>query len=279
MFDLEGIRRKAEEANPINPGDYEKDGLIYCCKCHTPKQCRCELPWRTFIAPCMCKCESEKYEREQEAKAEAERLDKIKNLRINGIHDKDVREMTFAVDDGRDAKKIDLARRYVAKWDKLYKENVGLLFYGNTGNGKTFVAACIANALIDRKVPVLMTSFSKIIKQITGLRADEKIGYLDSINHYDLLILDDLGAERESQYAMEIVYDVVDSRYKAGKPMIVTTNATMAQMKNPENMDHQRIYSRVLEMCMQIHFEGEDRRKDRAKDKLEIAKSILLSSD
>ena len=279
MFDLEGIRQKAEKAIPRNPGDYEKDGLLYCCKCHTPKQCRCNLPWRSFIAPCMCKCEAEKYKKEREAEAEAERLDKIKNLRINGINDKSVREMTFAVDDGRDAKKTDLARRYVEKWDKLYRENVGLLFYGNTGNGKTFIAACIANALIDRKVPVLMTSFSKIINQITGVYAEDRIEYLNSINRYDLLILDDLGTERDSKYSMELVYEVVDSRYKAGKPMIVTTNLTMAEMKDPMNIEHKRIYSRILEMCMQIHFEGEDRRKDRAKDKLEKARNILLSSD
>ena len=279
MFDLEGIRRVAEIANPRNPGDYEKDGLLYCHKCNTPKQCRCELPWRTFIAPCMCKCETEKYNREREETAEAERMDAIKNLRINGINDASIREMTFSADDRRDEKKSDLARRYVSKWSQLYKENVGLLFYGNTGNGKTFTAACIANALIDKKVPVLMTSFSKIIKQITGMRAEDKIEYINSINRYDLLILDDLGAERESQYALEIVYDVVDSRYKSGKPMIITTNLTMAEMKNPISMDYQRIYDRILEMCMQIHFEGESRRKDKAKEKLAKARNILLSSD
>jgi DNA replication protein DnaC len=279
VFDLEGIRRIAEIANPRNPGDYEKDGLLYCHKCNTPKQCRCVLPWKTFIAPCMCQCETEKYNQEKEEKAEAERLDAIKNLRVNGINDTSVRSMTFDVDDRRDAKKSDLARRYVSKWNQLYRENVGLLFYGNTGNGKTFTAACIANALIDMKVPVLMTSFSKIIKQITGMRAEDKIEYLSSINRYDLLILDDLGAERESQYALEIVYDVVDSRYKSGKPMIVTTNLTMAEMKNPISMDYQRIYDRILEMCMQIHFDGESRRKDKAKDKLAKARDILLSSD
>lgn len=279
MVDLEWVRLKAEEANPINPGDYEKDGLMYCGKCHTPKQCRCELPWRSFIAPCMCKCETEKYNREKEAEAEAERLDKIKNLRINGINDREVQEMTFDADDGRDAKKSDLAKRYVEKWQKLYRENVGLIFYGNTGNGKTFFAACIANALIDKGVPVLMTSFSKIINQITGIYAEDRIEYLQSINQYDLLILDDLGTERDSKYSMELVYEVVDSRYKSGKPLIVTTNLTMAELKNPDNMDHQRIYSRILEMCMQIHFDGEDRRKDRAKDKLERARNILLSSD
>lgn len=279
MVDLEWVRLKAEEANPIKPGDYEKDGLMYCGKCHTPKQCRCELPWRSFIAPCMCKCETEKYNREKEAEAEAERLDKIKNLRINGINDREIMGMTFDADDGRDAKKTDLAKRYVEKWQKLYRENVGLIFYGNTGNGKTFFAACIANALIDKGVPVLMTSFSKIINQITGIYAEDRIEYLQSINKYDLLILDDLGTERDSKYSMELVYEVVDSRYKAGKPLIVTTNLTMAELKNPDNMDHQRIYSRILEMCMQIHFDGEDRRKDKARDKLERARNILLSSD
>ena len=182
MFDLSVIKRAADAANPRRPGDYEKDGLLYCGKCHTRKQFKCNLPGQSFIAGCMCKCETEKYNREREERAEAERLDAIKHLRINGINDSSVREMTFAVDDRRDAKKSDLARRYVSKWNQLYKENVGLLFYGNTGNGKTFTAACIANALIDMKVPVLMTSFSKIIKQITGMRAEDKIEYINSID-------------------------------------------------------------------------------------------------
>lgn len=279
MFDLEGIRRAAEIANPRNPGDYEKGGLLYCGKCHTPKQCNCVLPWKTFIAPCMCKCETEKYNREKEATAEAERADRIKNLRINGINDTDVRGMTFEADDGRDAKKTDLAKRYVAKWNELYRENIGLLFHGDTGNGKTFIAACIANALIDRGVPVLMTSFSKIINQLSGMYSEDKIEYLNSINRYDLLILDDLGVERNTGFALELMYSIVDSRYKAQKPMIVTSNLTMAEMKNPPNMDYKRIYSRVLEMCQPIHFDGEDGRVAKAKEKLAKARSILLSSD
>lgn len=279
MFDLSVIKRAADAANPRKPGDYEKDGLLYCGKCHTRKQFRCELPGQSFVAGCMCRCETEKYNREKEAAAETERLDRIKSLRISGINDTTARGMTFEVDDGRDEKKSDLARRYVTKWQRLYRENVGLLFHGNTGNGKTFFAACIANALVDVGIPVLMTSFSKIINQITGMYAEDRIEYLKSINQYDLLILDDLGTERDSKFSMELVYEVVDSRYKAGKPLIVTTNLTMAELKNPENMEHKRIYSRILEMCMQIHFDGKDRREDRAKDKLARARDILLSSD
>lgn len=279
MVDFDKLKKIADAANPRMPGDYEKDGLLYCGKCNTPKQSVVKLPWTTFTAGCMCKCESERYNREQAAMQEDERLRRINNLRINGINDRSIDGMTFDSDDGSNPKKIDLARRYVAKWSELYKENVGLLFYGNTGNGKTFTAACIANALIEKGVPVLMTSFGKIIAQVTGMYAEDRVAYMESINQFDLLIIDDLGTERQSEYALEQVYNVIDSRYKAGKPLIVTTNLEMSQLKNPQDMTYQRIYDRVLEMCMQIHFDGESRRKALSKQKLDKAKNILMGSE
>ena len=148
--------------------------------------------------------------------------------------------------------------------------NAGLLFYGNVGAGKTFAAGCIANALIDKGVPVMVTSLPRIIN--SGWERSEIIGQL---KRYPLLILDDFGVERKSEFALETVYNVIDERYKAQKPLIVTTNVPLSEMKNPSNVEFGRIYSRVLEMCVPVKFDGENRRVNRAAEKIKAVKSIF----
>ena len=63
---------------------------------------------------------------------------------------------------------MDKARAYVENWKEAYKNNTGLLLFGDVGTGKSFFAGCIANALLDRDVPVLMTNFPTILNRLTG---------------------------------------------------------------------------------------------------------------
>jgi DNA replication protein DnaC len=128
----------------------------------------------------------------------------------------------------------------------VYKDNTGLLLWGNIGTGKTFFAACIANALINNGVPVLMTNFAKIINALSGFNIEDKNKYIVDFNRYKLLVIDDLGAERQSDFAQEIVYNVIDSRYKNGQPIIITTNLTLDEIKKPANITYSRIYDRIL---------------------------------
>lgn len=86
---------------------------------------------------------------------------------------------------------------------------------GDVGTGKSFVAACIANALIESGVPVLMTNFSKILNQMGAMYSEERYQYIASFTNYPLLIIDDLGIERNMEYALEQVYAVIDERYKS----------------------------------------------------------------
>ena len=105
---------------------------------------------------------------------------------------------------------------------------------------------------------------------------DERYQYIASFNHYPLLIIDDLGIERSTEYAKEQVYAVIDERYKANLPLIITTNLTIGEIRNPENVADARIYSRVLEMCTPIHVGGGDRRQAMSRNKQERMKSVLF---
>lgn len=274
-LNLEPLIARAAAANGEEPGDYQVKGVLHCGKCRTPKQTAITVMGRDRLVGCMCRCAQEEYERKRKAQRDTERRLYINGLRVNGIQDKSIRDMRFEADDGNTPEEMDKARRYVTAWPKMYRENVGLLFWGNTGNGKTFAAACIANALIDQGEPVMVTSFPRILKALNALYKDDQNAYIDSLDQFNLLVIDDLGAERQSSYALEQVYNVIDRRYKAKKPLIVTTNLPLSSLQKAESMDYRRVYDRVLELCIPIAYKGGSRRKKIAAQKMEAMQGLF----
>lgn len=261
------IAKKAEAK--MEQGDYIQDGLIYCGNCRTPKQYRIDFGLGLTIVGCQCACAERRYKAEEEARKNREERSRIESLRVNGISDKSLRNCRF--ESARETEILKKCRKYVDDWKEAYKSNIGLLFWGNTGNGKTFSAACIANELIDRGVPAMITSFPRILSGSW----DERQEIIEQLSFFPLLVIDDLGSERQSDFSLEIVYAVIDERYKSGKPLIVTTNLTLEEMKNPKNMNYQRIYDRVMEMCTPICFRGETMRTAESERKMKIASEIF----
>lgn len=252
-----------------------EDGLIYCEKCRTPIQCRVRFEGKEQIMPCICKCQKEERERQEQRMKEQEQMLTIRRLKSAGIQERHLQDWMFA--SANSTPSIQMAKRYVENWEKAKAENLGLLLWGDVGTGKSFLAACIANALLEKGVPVLMTNFSKILNQMGALYSDERYRYIASFNRFSLLIIDDLGIERNTEYALEQIYAVVDERYKAGLPLIITTNLTINQIRNPEDVAHARIYSRILEMCTPVHVPGHDYRASIGKEKQEMVKKVLFS--
>ena len=89
--------------------------------------------------------------------------------------------------------------------------------------------------------------------------------YMDSLDKFDLIVIDDLASERDTEYMGEMVQSIIDARYRAGKPLIVTTNLTSAELKRPSDIRKERIYSRLFEMCIPVEVIGKDRRKEKLK--------------
>ena len=256
------------ERSPIKAeeGDYkEKDGLIYCGKCKTPKQVRIEINGVNMTPFCMCKCEQEKYEKEKaEEKARALK-EQIERNRRAGFSEEQMQKWTFEKDDRANEKISDICKRYVENFPKMKSKGKGLMFLGGFGTGKTFLAACIANALLDEGFSVLMTNFPRLINTIHGMR-EGKQEYIDSLNKYSLLIIDDLGVERQSEYVAEIVQNIIDSRYRAGLPVVITTNLSPKDFTETQDIAKSRLYSRISEMCLPLIVKGVDRRKANAAD-------------
>lgn len=259
------IMGKSESRVSANEGDYILDGLLYCGKCNTPKQQKVpyEISMKLFGEQrtyyCQCECESENYKRKEEQEKKKELLKKIQGYRQVGFAQSDMQEWTFENADGSNAKNISAMKEYVSDFESYRKRGKGLLLFGEVGTGKTYAAACVANAIIDRGHPVLMTKFERVANTLSGTN-ESKQAYLDSLNSFPLLIFDDLGAERNTEYMREIVYNIIDARSRARLPIIVTTNLTWQDIINPKEISYQRIYSRLLEMCIPIKFDGEDKR-------------------
>lgn len=250
-----------------NDGDYEdENGILICGKCGEPRQRFMLFDDPTDDDPehkselkvvTMCRCEREEEEREKRKEEAAKDMEKIQRLRNASLLDEKLRGATFGAFKVTkyNERNLKLCRRYAMKFDQMVEKDQGLIFWGSVGTGKSFAAACIANYLFDRKVPVVMTSFVKLLEVFQSGR-DEETSILNRLGYAKLVIFDDLGAERGTDYALEKVYNIVDSRYRKNLPMILTTNLTIEDMKSEVDMRYRRIYDRVFETCYPMQFTG-----------------------
>lgn len=246
----------------INDGDYIKDGLYYCGKCHTQKQVRFFLAGQMFEPLCLCECAEREMREEEEQRRRRDRQLEIEQMRNRVFPSAEMTQWLFSVDDGANPKISRAARRYAENFSEIRKmrDLNGLLFYGGVGTGKTFFAACIANELLENGRTVYFTNFARLSNELTG-RKEDRQQFLDGLNDYDLLVLDDLSAERDTEFMNEVVFQVIDARAVSRKPMIITTNLTAEQLKYSETDKKARVYSRILERCAPVEVAVADRRK------------------
>lgn len=264
---IDGLEAKAAERIKPEDGDYiGEDGLWYCGKCHTRKQTRVEFMGKVKTPMCLCKCAGEIRRREEGERKKQEFLEDLSKKRQKfGFTDDEMSKCTFAADDNKNPYISNIARNYVDNFPAMLKEGKGLLFFGDTGTGKTFVAASIANALTDKGYPTMITNFSHLINTINST-FDRKNEYIASLNYFALIVIDDLATERNTETANEIVYSIIDSRVRAGLPLIITTNLTSKELQAPDNVKNKRIYSRLYEICIPVEVEGGDRRREKLKE-------------
>ena len=258
------------------PGDYTgDDGFLYCGKCHTRKQAELTVEGKTFRVGVLCDCRAKEVE-EEEAETKRQKFEsRMATLRRDGITDPAYLNNTFAQDDRRNPTVSDVCMKYVQNWAEMKADNIGILFYGDVGTGKSFLACAIANALLGQLVSVCVTNFPRILNGLQGA-SDDRQKRIDRLQQYSLLVVDDLGVERDTAYSVEQVYNVVDTRARSGKPLIVTTNLSMADLQNPPSLAYKRIYDRVLEMCpIRLKLTGESRRVANANDRRDRAREIL----
>lgn len=269
----------AERRNPVKRGDVE--GLdrkgrkaVFCGVCGEPKRVVLNFPdgnggYAPRLVPLGCRCLRERVAAEQAAETERRR----RELRGAGMVPP---ERTF--DNSRRSAALDKCRRYAERWEEMRARNVGLLLWGVNGTGKTHAAHCVCNALLERNPPerVYATSVSRVLNA-----GYDKSGVMEDLRRASLAVLDDIGSERGNEYALESVFALIDERYRAGKPLIATTNLSVKELMNPldpwRNPDirRKRIYERILEMCVPIQFDGAPLRGKMAEENLAFVAAML----
>lgn len=261
------------------PDDYiGSDGLLYCGQCNTGKER--EIIWfdgKPKKVPVMCKCRAEEERLKKEQMQKEEEMRSIQRAKVSSMMDDTFRTACFAnyqIRNGNE-RHLKVAKKYCIEFSKMYERNQGLLFWGTVGTGKSYTAACIANYLLEANTSVVMTSFVRILQEMQGFDREREETFTNKLNSVKLLIIDDLGAERSTDYALEKVYGIIDNRYRAKKPLILTTNLTLRQMQEATDIRYARIYDRIFEMCYPMEFSGVSWRKREAAQRYEETRKIL----
>ena len=256
---------------------YLKDGHVYCNKCNEQIEGQLmESPIFSMISRRNCECDRKRIEEEKEF----HRISMLHILTDECFHTVPKLKYTrFNDNTDPNTKEYKVAKKYVEKFELMQKENIGLLFHGNVGSGKTHLASCIANEIIQRyNTRVKFRNIPQIINDIEkgGFKLD-KNEYIHSFCRTPLLILDDFGIERKTDYSLELLYQIINARYESRMPTIISTNVSINTL-NDENVELQlrRIYSRIMEMCTPIAITGDDRRLEKNRKKTEIARRELL---
>ena len=206
---IEKILEQSVSSIPENAEDYYgMDGLLYCGKCHTPR----EAFFAKGVAlmgknkhPIECSCQRIERAKQEALISQQKHSDLVRRLKAEGFSDPAMLDWKFENDNGRSPQMCH-AHRYVEQWQTMRAEDLGLFLWGGVGTGKSFLAGCIANALMEQEVPVRMTSFARILNELNSSFSGRN-EVVDNLCRYPLLIIDDFGMERGTEYALEQIYN------------------------------------------------------------------------
>ena len=177
----------------------------------------------------------------------------IAELRQKGIQDMHLLDWNFRV--AEDTPYVQMGKRYVNNWKQVKAENLGLLFWGDVGTGKSFLAACIANGLLDQGVSVMMTNFTRILNKLSDLQVKERSQFISDFGKVDLLIIDDLGTEITNTFVASQLFSCLNERGLRKKAMIISTNLSLEELRDRYS---DRIFSRITSSFSLCKLTGQD---------------------
>lgn len=190
----------------------------------------------------------------RELASRAQRLKERSNLGARFLH------RTFANFDPRlDRTAFNSCSAYAEREGLFTDKRNSLLILGGYGSGKTHLAAAIANNLTQKGIPVLFGTFSEHLEHIREeFDTNGKRKYLSMMKTVSMLVIDDLGKEKKTEWSEQILFDVINYRYEHLLPFVLTTNMDEAALGNYIGG---AVYSRMCEMCTAVKTAGRDHRQ------------------
>ena len=157
---FKAIAINANKMNPPEDGDYYDDkGNLICGKCHTPRSEYKEFFGEMMNLSIPCKCREEA----EEKKVHREKVERIKKRsRIPSKYE----NVSFSslMPDEENGRSVKIVKKYADTFDVRFKKNEGLLIYGTIGSGKTHIAVCAANEIIEKEYSVMFISIPELLQ-------------------------------------------------------------------------------------------------------------------
>lgn len=205
-----------------------------------------------------CDCYEKKIEEEIELKelelSKQRKINRIKKFKDISILDKKIESANF--ENAEMNKHLKICKSYAEKFLEK-KLEVGILLYGSVGTGKTYASSCIANYLMKNNKTVMIMNLGLYLNKLKREWAEAEADVLNYAKECQLLIIDDFGTEKVSEFVLEKVFNLIDTRYRAEKPLIITSNLNLDEI---EERFGSRISDRIKDMCYPIMAVGESKR-------------------
>jgi len=258
--------------------DYTEQITGMCRYCGKPVYER-TVSDNPFRIPVPCPCVVERWAQEEKAE-----IDKIKPVILDRIRRNAglrgaLLKNTFDnfIPDEAQIRAYRTAIEYVNQFPSID----GLMLYGSVGGGKTHLAAAIVNSIIDRLdldnkrlvqtggscyatyAPIKFVGAIDLLTRVKASynddREDSTQEIISACQNAALLVIDDFGAERQSEWTGERWYEIINYRYSEGLPLIITTNCRTNDLPNKYNT---RLLDRLKEMCAPVKLAGMSHRKE-----------------
>lgn len=266
---------------PIMEDEYAVNGLPYCKKCKTPRFTVVKTTQEYRIRT-NCEC----LEAERLRKLDEERAEKRKNAfrqqqKLATMGEKYLSASFLNAKITQNNKKAyEIAENFVKNANEIRKNSIGLYIYGDNSSGKTYLTACMCNALVEKGYKCLFTSIPKLIEKYRESRTSQG-EILRDISSKQFVFIDDLGKEFignrddwEWARAEKLLLDVLNAVYNNGISVVFTSNYSLEYFATRFKLD-KAIVERVNEMATKvIKLEGDNFRDVRLEEKIKIAESL-----